>query len=98
MMLLYPLPASNSLYHSAVQEHRAQRGLSLTELAARCGLTRKTIERIENRRVTEHGRPLGFRPATATQVAQVLAVPINTLFADHPVSGQAGPPIGGPLP
>ena len=63
-----PVPLDNRL-----RELRARHGLTQAELAAKAGVTRKTINTVENR---------VFIPSTvlALRLAQVLGVPVEDIF------------------
>jgi putative transcriptional regulator len=58
---------------NTLREHRARLGLTQAELADRVGVSRKTINTVEN---------AVFVPSTilALRLARALAVPVETLF------------------
>jgi len=60
-----------------LKELRAREGLTQAELAARVGVTRKTINTVENR---------VFVPSTilALKLASALAVPVEEIFSLEP--------------
>ena len=56
-----------------IKEYRGELGLTQAELAERCGVTRKTVNTVEN---------LVFTPSAllALKLAAALAVPVEQLF------------------
>lgn len=58
-----------------IRRHRAQMGLTLTELAARSGLTKGALSKIETGQGTA-------AIATILRIAEALGIPLAELFAD----------------
>ena len=58
---------------NSIKQHRVGRGLTQAELAEKCGVTRKTVNTVENG---------VFTPSTllALKLAEALSVPVETLF------------------
>ena len=66
---------SNNVLGSEIQRLRKEKGLTQEELAFKCGLSTRTIQRIESGEVDA-------RTFTLSQIAEVLGVPLNHFTAD----------------
>lgn len=64
-----------------IREHREAKGMTMTELAEKAGICRTTLYFLEHNK--DKGKAVSV--ATLSKIAEVLGVPVKTLFFEDKV-------------